>query len=77
MTLAGGLDTHTSGEVYVDGTALSDLSPAQLSQLRRRSLGYVFQDLNLVPALTAGRVVAIPGALTTDGAGFSVTRQEL
>jgi putative ABC transport system ATP-binding protein len=65
LTLAGGLDTPTSGEVYVDGTALSDLSPAQLSQLRRRSLGYVFQDLNLVPALTAVENVMLP--LELDG----------
>jgi putative ABC transport system ATP-binding protein len=65
LTLAGGLDTPTSGEVYVDGRALSHLSPAQLSQLRRRSLGYVFQDLNLVPALTAVENVMLP--LELDG----------
>jgi putative ABC transport system ATP-binding protein len=65
LTLAGGLDTPTSGEVYVDGHALSQLSAAQLSQLRRRSLGYVFQDLNLVPALTAVENVMLP--LELDG----------
>jgi putative ABC transport system ATP-binding protein len=60
LSLAGGLDTPTSGEVYVEGQALSTLSAAALARLRRRSLGYVFQDLNLVPALTAVENVRLP-----------------
>ena len=65
LSLAGGLDTPTSGEVYVEGEALSTLSAAALARLRRRSLGYVFQDLNLVPALTAVENVMLP--LELDG----------
>jgi putative ABC transport system ATP-binding protein len=65
LTLAGGLDTPTSGEVYVEGRALSTLSAGELARLRRRSLGYVFQDLNLVPALTAAENVMLP--LELDG----------
>ena len=65
LTLAGGLDTPTSGEVYVEGQPLSSLSAAELARLRRRSLGYVFQDLNLVPALTAAENVMLP--LELDG----------
>ena len=46
-------ETAQGAELYVEEQALSGLSAADLARLRRRSLGYVFQDLNLVPALTA------------------------
>jgi len=65
LNLAGGLDRPTTGDVVVDGTVLSGLSPRALAALRRRSLGYVFQDLNLMPALTAAENVALP--LELDG----------
>jgi putative ABC transport system ATP-binding protein len=65
LTLAGGLDTPTTGEVYVEGQALSRMSAAAMARLRRRSLGYVFQDLNLIPALTAIENVMLP--LELDG----------
>jgi putative ABC transport system ATP-binding protein len=73
LSLAGGLDTPTTGEVYVEGKALSSMSGAQLAQLRRRSLGYVFQDLNLVPALTAVENVMLP--LELDGERQGAARQ--
>ena len=65
LTLAGGLDTATSGDVLVEGVPLSGLDRAGLAQLRRRSVGYVFQELNLLPALTAAENVALP--LELDG----------
>lgn len=65
LTLAGGLDAATSGEVLVEGVPLSGLDAAGLAQLRRRSVGYVFQELNLLPALTAAENVALP--LELDG----------
>ena len=63
LTLAGGLDTPTRGSVVVEGTPLAGLSPRALARLRRRSVGYVFQDLNLIPALTAAENVALPREL--------------
>ncbi len=73
LTIAGGLDSPTSGEVYVEGRPLSGASPTELAALRRRSLGYVFQDLNLIPALTAVENVMLP--LELDGARASVARR--
>ncbi len=63
LTLAGGLDTPTAGEVVVEGTPLSALGRKELARLRRRSVGYVFQDFNLIPALTAAENVSLPREL--------------
>ncbi|MFG2876059.1 ABC transporter ATP-binding protein [Streptomyces sp. NPDC048337] len=65
LTLAGGLDTPTGGRVVVEGTDITTASRKQLAALRRRSIGYVFQDYNLIPALTAAENVALP--LELDG----------
>ena len=63
LNLAGGLDAPTAGAVLVEGTDLAGLSRAELAALRRRSVGYVFQDFNLIPALTAAENVALPREL--------------
>ena len=60
LHLAGGLALPTSGEVLVDGKSLADLSAADRAVLRRDVLGYVFQELNLLPGLTALENVAFP-----------------
>jgi putative ABC transport system ATP-binding protein len=65
LNLAGGLDRPTRGEIAVDGTVLATCSRRQLAALRRRRVGYVFQDLNLLPSLTAAENVALP--LELDG----------
>ncbi|RKT05643.1 putative ABC transport system ATP-binding protein [Streptomyces sp. 3211.6] len=65
LTLAGGLDTPTSGRVVVEGVDITTAGRRKLSALRRRSIGYVFQDYNLIPALTAAENVALP--LELDG----------
>ncbi|HEY0260962.1 MAG TPA: ABC transporter ATP-binding protein [Lacisediminihabitans sp.] len=65
LTIAGGLTVPTSGEVVVEGEWLSTLSTTAIAALRRRTLGFVFQDFNLVPALTAVENVSLP--LELDG----------
>ena len=74
LHLAGGLDTPTTGHVLVEDTDLGSLSRKQLAQVRRRSVGYVFQDFNLVPALTAAENVALPREL--DGASSRSARKD-
>jgi putative ABC transport system ATP-binding protein len=73
LNLAGGLDRPTRGEVVVDGTALGGCSRQALAALRRRRVGYVFQDLNLLASLTATENVALP--LELDGAGVRRARR--
>jgi putative ABC transport system ATP-binding protein len=73
LNLAGGLDRPTRGEVVVEGTALGGCSRGALAALRRRRLGYVFQDLNLLASLTAAENVALP--LELDGVGVRQTRR--
>jgi putative ABC transport system ATP-binding protein len=65
LTIAGSLEDPTSGEVLVAGIALSGMSRNDKARLRRRSVGYVFQDFNLLAGLTAAENVALP--LELDG----------
>ncbi len=65
LNIAGALDEPTTGNVWVEGRDLGDLSRKELAQLRRISVGYVFQQFNLLPALTAAENVAMP--LELDG----------
>jgi putative ABC transport system ATP-binding protein len=74
LTIAGGLDSATSGEVLVSGESLISKSPKQLAALRRRSIGYVFQQLNLIPSLTAAENVMLPREL--DGVSTRQARAE-
>jgi putative ABC transport system ATP-binding protein len=60
LTLAGGLDSPTSGTVSVEGAELGALGLRERARLRRTSVGYVFQDFNLIPALSAAENVSLP-----------------
>ncbi|WP_197676052.1 ABC transporter ATP-binding protein [Micromonospora auratinigra] len=73
LALAGGLDRPTAGEVLVEGEALGALRARELARLRRRRIGYVFQDLNLLGSLTAVENVALP--LELDGTGVRAARR--
>jgi len=74
LHVAGGLDTPTSGQVLVEGADLAALSAGAAAAVRRRSVGYVFQDLNLLPSLTAVENVALPREL--DGVRTRQARTE-
>ncbi|HVF04344.1 MAG TPA: ABC transporter ATP-binding protein [Frankiaceae bacterium] len=74
LHLAGGLDRPTGGRVVVEGTDLGTLNEPALARLRRRAVGYVFQDFNLIPALTAAENVALPREL--DGVPWRTARAD-
>ena len=65
LTIAGTLEDPTAGEVLIAGQPVSRLSRVAKAQLRRRVIGYVFQDFNLLPGLTAAENVSLP--LELDG----------
>lgn len=74
LNLAGGLDTPSGGSVKIGRDTISDLDAKARAGLRRRRVGYVFQDFNLIPALTAAENVALPREL--DGLRVRRARRE-
>lgn len=60
MNILGCLDTPTSGTYLLDGSDVSDLPDGQLSKIRSRKIGFVFQSFNLIPSLTATENVELP-----------------
>ena len=65
LTIAGSLEQPSAGEVLVGGAAIGRMTPRERARLRRRSIGFVFQDFNLLAGLTAAENVAMP--LELDG----------
>ncbi len=60
LNMIGCLDFPTQGKVYLKGKNISEMSESQLSQFRGKTLGFVFQDFNLLPNLTAAENVMLP-----------------
>jgi len=60
LTIAGSLEEPTTGEVLIDGKSLASMSHNDKARLRRRTIGYVFQDFNLLSGLTALENVSLP-----------------
>ena len=58
-----GLDSPTSGSIYINNTDLSELNDKQLTKLRRDSFGFVFQAFNLIPTLTAAENISLPSSI--------------
>jgi putative ABC transport system ATP-binding protein len=74
LSLAGGLDHPTTGRVLVEGVDLATLSAADLAALRRRRVGYVFQQFNLIEGLTSVENVSLP--LELDGVSGGDAREQ-
>jgi putative ABC transport system ATP-binding protein len=72
LTIAGSLEEASSGQVLVDGVDLATVSRADRATMRRRAIGYVFQDFNLLPGLTAIENAALP--LELDGISATAAR---
>jgi putative ABC transport system ATP-binding protein len=72
LTIAGSLEEPDTGEVLVAGASLGKMSRSAKARLRRRAVGYVFQDFNLLPGLTAAENVALP--LELDGVSARTAR---
>ena len=74
LNLAGGLDRATSGHVLVQGDDLGTMGQDALATLRRRAVGFVFQDFNLVGSLTAAENIGLP--LELDGLPLAKVREK-
>jgi len=72
LTIAGTLEDATSGDVLVGGAAVADMTRDERARLRRRAIGYVFQDFNLLAGLTAVENAALP--LELDGVRVKAAR---
>lgn len=60
LHMLAGIDRPTEGSVVVDGERVHELAPSQLAKWRTRAVGYVFQQYNLIPVLTAFENVEVP-----------------
>lgn len=60
LNLLGGIETPISGCVYIDGVNLQKVEEPKLAQLKRQKIGYIFQDYNLIPILSAQENIAMP-----------------
>lgn len=74
LQLLGGLDSPTSGKIWLEDTDLASLNDDEITLMRRRRIGFIFQFFNLIPVLTAGENVALP--LVLDGVAPAVANEK-
>lgn len=67
LHLLAALDRPDAGEIHIAGRAIHELSASQATAFRRREIGIVFQQFNLIPTLTASENIELPGLLSGDG----------
>jgi len=60
MNLTGSLDLATKGDIYLDGQNIEHLEESELAQIRGKKIGFIFQQFNLIPNLTARENVMLP-----------------
>ncbi|MBB1499839.1 ABC transporter ATP-binding protein [Propioniciclava sp. MC1683] len=77
LNLLGGMDRASAGSLVVDGMDITAFDDRQLTDYRRRSVGFVFQFYNLVPNLTAHENVALAAGLVADRPGAHARAEEL
>jgi putative ABC transport system ATP-binding protein len=77
LGLLAGLDSPSAGEIWLDGIPIHHLAEAQLSTVRGRKIGFVFQSYQLIPTLTALENVLLPFELNSDGNGVAKARRLL
>lgn len=77
LGLLAGLDTPSSGEIWLDGTPIHNLAETDLAAVRGRKIGFVFQSYQLIPTLTALENVLLPFELNIEGNGLKQARSLL
>lgn len=77
LGLMAGLDSPTSGEIWIDGVPIHNLAEAELAAVRGRKIGFVFQSYQLIQTLTALENVLLPFELNVDGNGVAKARELL
>lgn len=77
LNLLGGLDSPTSGKIYVEGKDISSLNPDELADYRAKKVGFVFQFYNLVPTLTVHENVSLVKEIAPDSLSASKMIEEV
>jgi len=77
LGLLAGLDSPSSGEIWLDGVPIHNLAEAELAAVRGRKIGFVFQSYQLIPTLTALENVLLPFELNAAGSGLKKARELL
>src|SRR3954471_18137134 len=73
MHLLAGLDKPTEGSVYIDGDNVTEMKDKELTLLRRKRVGFIFQAFNLIPQLTAEENIVLPLTLARESANGNLT----